>query len=82
VGSRMPSTSKPMSFKKATKNNSTNLNVSNPSPIHSSYIVDYNEEMSLGEITASKLTHLHSLYEKYLIMCKFNRYWPPTSTLF
>jgi hypothetical protein len=34
------------------------------------------------EITTLKVNHLHSLYEKDVVICRFNGYWPPTLTLY
>jgi hypothetical protein len=33
-------------------------------------------------IIALEVSHLHLLYEKYVVICGFNGYWHPTLALF
>jgi hypothetical protein len=67
-----------ISFRDADKNTSTAPSDSKYSPIYCAYIVEHVEEVSMVEITSFEVTHLHFLYEKYAIICRFNGYWPFT----
>jgi len=71
-----------VSFRDAVKKYSTSHNVWKPSPISSAYIMEHDEEVSMVEITMQEVNHLHSSYEKYVVICRFNEYWPPTSALY
>jgi len=52
-----------------------------PSPISSPYIVEHADEVSLVDIATTEVIQLHSLYEKYAVICRFHGYWPPTTAL-
>jgi len=64
VGLGITSTSILDSFNDAIKNNYIHMRDLNPSPIHSSYIVECDEVVSSMEITVLEVAHLHLIYEK------------------
>jgi hypothetical protein len=79
-GHGAPSTSKPMSFKDAVRNNPSSAGPLPPMP--SPYIVEKIEEVPSLEITEPEIKESPTFYEDCEVFCRFNGFWPPTTDLY
>jgi hypothetical protein len=44
--------------------------------------MEHVDKSMVVEIIVLEVTHLHELCEKYVVVCRFNGYWPPTLSLY
>jgi hypothetical protein len=63
----MPSTSKPFSFLDVVKKSFTILSDSKYSSIITIYILNHANKVSMVDIKALRVSHLHLIFEKYVI---------------